>query len=98
MKTVHRVELEVVDHQVVDLPGYMRPLHVAQSRGYDPDASLELWYEADPDDPLSRHCSVAVWVEGTGHPIEHDGQYVGTFPASGGRLIWHVYARQVIGG
>ena len=97
-KLIHRVVLEITDEQVADLPGFIRPLHVAQARPYPrgvgnaPGPYLELWYEVEAtrDGDLEPR-DVTVWVEGTGHLFDHHGDYVGTFPTDDGRLIWHVY-------
>lgn len=100
-KLIHRVVLEITDEQVADLPGFIRPLHVAQARPYPrgvgnaPGPYLELWYEVELDDvglpAENRPRFVDVWVEGTGHFIDHDGEYVGTIFTHTDSLVWHVY-------
>lgn len=59
---------------------------------------LEVWYEVDltcseSSTLESEHedTSVAFYIEGTGHPFDHDGQHAGTVIAGDGRLVWHVY-------
>ena len=84
MRTVWKYELYADgETQLRPMPRGATIVHVAEQRG-----SLCLWAEVDPNRSLVDRCFV---VHGTGHPIEHDGVYVGTLIHFGGDLVWHVY-------
>jgi hypothetical protein len=92
-RTVHRILLSITDHTTVDyIVGFRRALYAAPVRPAigDPDMQFELWYEID-DRLMEHQYPLRVHVEGTGHPIEHDGEYVSTLITAGGQLVWHVY-------
>ena len=91
MKSVWRTTIPITDEWVGTLPKFVRPLHVAPAR--PPalrDIAIEVRYEVDTD---ASDLTVMVWSEGTGHPIDHDGEYLGTVMSSGAELVWHIYWR-----
>lgn len=84
MRTVWKYELSLVDGpQCRPMPRGATVLHARDQYG-DPC----LWAEVDPSRTLVDRWFV---VEGTGHPIEHDGVYVGTAMSHGGALVWHIF-------
>lgn len=96
-KTIYRDIIQVADTVDLKIPGFLRVLHVSNERLRDSDyRDIEFWYERDWNDhelyPVRLH------IEGTGHPIEHSGEYVGSVISANGNLVWHVYCEYPIRG
>ena len=84
MRTIWKYELEIADEaQKFRMPEGARLIFEATQQG-----SPCLWAEVDPEAPLVERWFV---VHGTGHDIDHDGDYVGSGLALGGQFVWHVY-------
>ena len=86
MRTVWKYELALIDEpQTMPMPAGATVVHVADQKN-----RLCLWAEVDPDAEQEERRFV---VEGTGHPIDHDGVHVGTALqwVNGVSLVWHVY-------
>lgn len=83
--TVWKVEIELADHQVVQIPRCSEILHVAEQRDH-----FALWFRCNPSEPLVPYDVV---IRGTGHPLpDNPPPYVGTLVTVGGALVWHVFA------
>jgi hypothetical protein len=54
---------------------------------------VEFWTVDDPYWPVTNCREFR--VHGTGHPIDHDGDWVGTAVTAGGALVWHLFVRTV---
>jgi hypothetical protein len=82
MKTIYKYPLQLADGaQEVKMPKGAHLVHVDLQHG-DPTLWAEVDTEAASEVRLFQ-------VHGTGHPIKHDGNYVGT--AVGVPFVWHVY-------
>ena len=84
MRTVHKFPLNLVDEPqrlLVSAPGTV--VHVAGQHDLP-----TLWIEVDTDRSASPRTFT---VEGTGHPIPDDHEYVGTAHTHGGMMVWHIY-------
>lgn len=82
-KAIWKYELKTADSQVVPMPSGARLLTV-QTQHHQPCLWVEVDTSAGPAERL-------IFIHGTGHPIEHNGCYVGTYQMFDGDLIWHVY-------
>lgn len=69
----------------LELPRGARPLTVQMQRN-----TPTLWAEVDPSAPTERR---TVYIEATGAELEHPSgvEYVSTFQASQGALVFHVF-------
>ena len=84
MRTVWKYELELVDEwQNRPMPRGSTVVHVSAQHN-----KPCLWAEVTSEFTLADRWFM---VEGTGHPVEHDGRYVGTALTHGGDLVWHVF-------
>lgn len=80
---IWKYKLEIIDTQVIEMPGAVRLLSV-QMQGHD----LCLWALVDPNaDKAERVISIV----GTGYDIEMSeaSQYIGS--AIDGVFVWHVF-------
>lgn len=80
---IYRYEVPVdgKDHEFV-LHG--SPLHVG-CRDYDRVEFWAVYRDGSSDGPLRRF-----QVVGTGHELPKGARYIGTAPAPGGTLVWHL--------
>lgn len=90
-RAVHRMTLPITDTIDEKIAGFRRAVYAAPARPElgNPDRNFELWYEVGEGIDEALH--VRIHVEGTGHSIEHDGEFVSTMNTADGQLIWHVY-------
>lgn len=84
-RVVHRVDFELAERTLLQLPGFRRALHAGPSRSFP--LGVDMWYEADPT-ALDTSLDVVVHVNGTGHPFSHRGVHLSTFISVG---VWHVF-------
>lgn len=87
-KKIYKYELEITDHQFVEMPVMSRVLSAKEQNG-----KLCIWALVDPNMPMRKK---NVQVIGTGNPIEtnvsyHDWDFIDTVIMSYG-LVWHVFA------
>ena len=82
MQRIFKYELEVADHQTIQMPTGAQILCVQIQHGVPC-----LWVLVDPQSTKEKQ---TIRVYGTGHMIERDGDYVGTFQTNG--LVFHVFA------
>jgi hypothetical protein len=83
-RTVWKYPLDLLDEpQSIHVPDGGQPIHVATQEGRPC-----IWFDVEPERPLSVR---RFTVEGTGHPIRKDAEYIGTCHAMNGQLVWHVY-------
>ena len=85
MKTIWKQELMIgVGEQTYRLPFGCELLHLDMQYG-----KPCIWFEVDPDnDPVDY----TFHTVGTGHEIDFEAQYVGTYLAVEGQFVGHVYA------
>lgn len=96
--SIRRITLPIGLEHIVDLPGYVRTLHVERPRPYyaQRGAFAELWYLAHT--AVEEAMRVRVRVVATGDPVEFTrglDEHVGTIvehdmPRG---LVWHVFAQ-----
>lgn len=48
----------------------------------------QVWIEVDTTEPVKE---IALYTYGTGHEIEYEGDYVGTYQRNQGFVVFHVY-------
>ena len=86
MITVWKYELDLVDHQAIELPSLSKPLHA----GYDGEGKLVLWVLVNTDEnELVKH---GFRIAGTGHEISKPiPSYLNTVTSHGGEFFWHVF-------
>jgi hypothetical protein len=87
-RTIWKFPLMVLDDQDIEMPKGSRAL----SAGLDPQGTLCIWAEVDPESPtIPRKVSIRV----TGHPLQARAlcacaqRFLGSVLM--GRLVWHVY-------
>lgn len=91
-RRVLRYPIEVDDYTELRLPHRINKFcHVAPSR-IDPNGLIDVWYETSDNAP--GWVDIRLHVEGTGHPIDHNGTHIGTVVTPNG-LVWHVFVEGV---
>lgn len=83
MKTIWKFPIEITDEQTVSAPCNWRPLSAQVQHG-----EACIWAMVDDQEPK---VSQTVYVNGTGHPIKHNGTFLGTIQIAGGQLVFHVF-------
>lgn len=88
MKTIYKYPLEIREGQCVDMPEGAIILSV-QLQNDKP----QLWVLVDTLRPLeSRY----IKIYGTGNPCDGSpNKFIGTFQMNDGRLVWHVFERDL---
>jgi len=81
-KTIHKHTVPVDD--VLDLPAGAEILTVQVQ-----DDVPRLWVLVNPDYTETEPRRICTY--GTGHPIEGDVEYIGTFQLRDGSLVFHVF-------
>lgn len=75
--------LAAVDEQTIEVPQGARFIHFREQH-----ESPTIWFLCDPAAPLEKR---QIMLHGTGHPIRHDGVYIGTAMLFGGGLVLHAF-------
>lgn len=84
MKTIHKFFLNINDESPVEMPKGAKILTVQMQKGYP---CLWAVVETGNAKELRIFC-----VRSTGHALKgNEGQYIGTFQAMGGDLVFHVF-------
>jgi hypothetical protein len=83
VKTIHKYPVFILDEFRLPLPIDAQILTVQMQHG-DP----YIWAKVDPDAAKEMR---NFRLYGTGHPMDQDGQYVGTFQAKDGQLVFHLF-------
>lgn len=87
---IFRYELDITDHQVLQLPMSYEILSVAVSRTA-PNTKIDMWALV-PE--VAPRVDADIWIFGTGHPmppIHRDVfKFLGTVVAPNS-LVWHVF-------
>lgn len=82
--TIWKFSLQTKDHQTIQMPRGAQLLTVQAQGGDCPS----LWAKVNPLLPKDpRH----IRIVGTGHPIDFQGTYLGTYQLAGGALVFHVF-------
>ena len=81
-KAIHKYPIEITDEQVVVATAGWQPLSVQMQRN-----TPCIWALVDPD---AAPVQQKVYVNGTGHPVEHNAPFLGTIQI--GPLVFHVFA------
>ena len=89
MRTIHKFQLEMAQHQELPMPKGAKILTV-QVQSYVPC----IWAEVPADSSVEME-QRTIAMFGTGHPIPFDDYtkevYIGTLTDEGGTFIFHVY-------
>jgi hypothetical protein len=88
MKTIWKFPLKIVDHQLVTAPAGMQPLCVDVQNGIPC-----LWAMVDPSREKVQH---PIFINGTGHPVRHQGHYISTFQMHDGALVFHAFVDELV--
>jgi len=80
MRTIHKYQIHIADHQTVSMPTGATLLTVQMQHGQPC-----LWAEVDTSRPEEY---VPISMCGTGHPIPA-GRYIGTVQLDG--FVWHYF-------
>lgn len=85
MLTVYKYPLPIDDIVTIEIPKGAKILFIAEQNG-DPF----IWALVDPNNEKEQR---VFRFAGTGHKIltHHVGEFVGTFFASGGLFVWHIF-------
>lgn len=84
MQTVYKYPVQAHDYFEVMMPAGAQVLTVQLQYG-----DAQMWALVNPDAPQRVY---RFRLAGTGHPIEETNlQYIGTFQAMGGGLIFHLF-------
>lgn len=83
MKTIYKYSFSTADEVEITMPLGAEILTV-QTQNETPC----IWALVDPgNEPGTRHFRIF----GTGHPVNVDGFYHGTYQLHGGRLVFHIF-------
>ena len=86
MRTIWKFPLEITDDAIIEIPGLIRLLSVA-----DQDGTLTLWAAVRPHLPKEM---VHISIRGTGQPFDGlEGAFIGSVLM--GPFVWHVYGRVI---
>lgn len=84
MKTIHKFELSLTDHQQIS--GHIDNDRIL-SVGFDPSGRLCVWAEVDTDAPIKTY---DIHIVGTGNPRSASCRFfIGT--VLNPPFVWHVY-------
>ena len=81
--TIWKFPVSVADQFTVEMPAGARVLHVAVQ-----DGKPYMWALVDPDQPTRLRM---FHIRGTGHPVDPDLVYIGSWMELRGRLVWHLF-------
>ena len=84
---IWKYEVPVTDEFTIELPNAFRVLTVQTQRGVP-----QLWVLVDPDAEFT--VPQRFWLVGTGHPITHGGDYIGTFQI--GTFVFHLFMERTM--
>lgn len=86
MKTIYKYPLEIKDEQIIDLP----PNHTILSVQMQNDV-LCLWALVEPSNYMTTEVKIRIY--GTGHPVDEEGEFLGTFQDErmNGYFVGHVF-------
>lgn len=82
-RTIWKTTLSVTDRQTLQLPRGAALLTVQMQ--FD---MPQMWALVDPSQPIERR---VIRIAGTGHPVDFNCPYIGTFQLDGGALVFHVF-------
>lgn len=82
-KTIWKYPVPVTDTFSLDLPEGSTILTVQVQFGHP-----NIWVKVQPD---AEKVTRKFRVYGTGHDIDQEGEYIGTFPMSGEQLVFHLF-------
>jgi len=85
MRTIYKYEIEITDRFTIDMPRNATPFACQVQQG-----KPQMWAIVNPEAPIvPKHFRLI----GTGHPIlnPNDLRYIGTFPMSEVKLVWHLF-------
>jgi len=80
---VWKFPIEIGGKFKLEMPHVSRIIHVAM-QGDTPC----MWVLCSPDNPQVERTFT---VHGTGHPVERNENYIGTFLTPNGTYVWHVF-------
>lgn len=82
---IYKYPIAIAEEFTIEMPRSARPLDVQMQRG-----EPQLWVMVDPDGRLVKRKFA---LRGTGHDASGLGfaVHVGTFQASGGALVFHLF-------
>jgi len=85
MDTIYKFELDVIDNQIVSLPGGAQILSIQEQNG-----KPFMWAKVDNEAPYETRKFATV---GTGNPIhfEKSSPFVATYQLMEGALVFHVF-------
>ena len=83
MKTIWKFKLKIDDVQRVEMPLTSKILSIQTQRD-----KPYMWCLVNPEDEKAFR---EIIINGTGHPVEHDARYIGTFQIMDGGLVFHVF-------
>ena len=83
VKTIHKYPAFILDEFRLQLPRDAQILTVQMQHG-DP----YIWAKVDPSASKETR---NFRLYGTGHPMDEDGQYVGTFQTKDGKFVFHLF-------
>lgn len=86
-KTIYKYPIEITDEQEILAPTGWQPLSVQIQYGQPC-----IWALVDPE---AKPVLQTVHVHGTGHPVRHNGKFLGTIQVGGGTLIFHVFTHSI---
>ena len=81
--SVWKYEIRVADEFTVEMPRMSQVIHVAVQ-----DGTPCMWALVDPDQPTRLRM---FHIRGTGHPVDPDLVYIGSWMELRGRLVWHLF-------
>lgn len=89
MKTIHKVQLTIIQSQNIELPNDAEILHMAVQHELPC-----IWYITDPDRDNPTTTTHKVWCYSTGHPAPDAriGDHIGTLLFNNSTFVFHFFA------
>lgn len=84
MKTIYKYPLEVTDENQIEMPVGAEILCVQVQHGIPC-----IWAKVETDNP-STYTTILTY--GTGHPVNPNAAYIGTYQMVNGDLVFHVFS------
>lgn len=79
---IYKYPIDITSQQFIEMPKGAKLLHVALDGWGKPC----IWAQVDTDQPKVKRM---FFIYGTGAPMRHHENYVGTFVE--GKFVWHVF-------
>lgn len=87
MTVIWKFPLKFAGEQVIEIPYEYRILDIQYQKG-----QLMMWALVNDEVPND---TVTIRIFGTGHEVDHAGDYITTIQEQNGLLVWHIFADRI---